>query len=276
MKHLLWLFFVAFAAVSCGGNKAAEPEPAPDTVVAVPADTAADSDTVALPEPPLAADGFFDDFAYNFMRSKKFQLSRITFPLKTIEYGKVKMIAKGAWKFDRLYSRADLYTVIFDSEKSMSTSPKDTALKHVAVEMLNMEKKNIKQYLFDKVRGAWLLTCVDVHNFEADENSDFLAFLHSFLSNPEFRSAHISRPFTLVVTDPDTFQPIRGEAEPDQWDIYAPELPTDRITNINYGQKYANSSRRVLLVSSTDGSMNSIITFKKTKKTWYAVKLDNN
>jgi len=277
MKQILLLFGLLLLTAACGGNKTAEPMVQADSVAdTVATDSVTDKDSVALPDPPLAADGFFDDFAYNFMRSRKFQLSRIVFPLTWTENGKCTKIEKKAWKFDRLYSRAELYTVIFDSEKSVATSSKDTALKEVMVEMLDMKRKSVKQYIFKKMRGAWMLSEVDIHRFSADANSGFLAFLTNFLADADYRKSHIASPFTLVVTDPDTFQPLKGEAYPDQWDIYVPELPRERITNVNYGQKYADSNQRVLLVSSTDGAMTSLITFKKRKGTWLAVKLENN
>lgn len=277
MKPHFLLLGVLVLMGSCGGHKTAEPqvgEAVADTLLADSAVT--DSDSVAMPEPPLAADGFFDDFAYNFMRSRKFQLERIAFPLAWTENGRQKTVEKAAWKFDRLYSRDELYTAIFDSEKSVARSPKDTALKQVTVEMIDMKRKYVKQYLFRKLRGAWMLTAVDLHALSADANSDFLAFLGKFLADANYRVAHVAEPFTLVVTDPDTFQPIKGEAFPDQWDIYAPELPRDRMTNVNYGQRYGDSSRRVLLVSSTDGAMTSLISFKRQKGSWKAVKLENN
>lgn len=41
------------------------------------------------PEPPVAADGLFDDFVYSFMRNQRFQLERIDFPLPNFVDGKI-------------------------------------------------------------------------------------------------------------------------------------------------------------------------------------------
>ena len=69
-----------FAA--CKREPKAEPEVASaDTVEVVePVDT----DSVVVPEPPKTADENFDDFLYSFMKSRRRQLARISFPLPNI------------------------------------------------------------------------------------------------------------------------------------------------------------------------------------------------
>ena len=48
------------------------------------------------------------------------------------------------------------------------------------------------------------------------------------------------------------------------------------MTNIIYSQRYKDPRHRVLVVSSINGAMNSVISFEKKKTSWQAVKLENN
>lgn len=61
------------------------------------------------PEPPVAADGLFDDFVYSFMRNQRFQLERIDFPLPNFVDGKNHPISKHDWKYDCMYMHQDVY-----------------------------------------------------------------------------------------------------------------------------------------------------------------------
>ena len=93
-----------------------------------------DSTKLSEAEPPAAADGVFDDFAFNFMSNRRFQSERISFPLKYVVDGKETQIEKAKWKFDPLYSKNEVYTMIFDSKKSIKNQ-KDPDLAHVVVEL---------------------------------------------------------------------------------------------------------------------------------------------
>ena len=89
-----------------------------------------EQDTIA---PPKKADEFFDDFAFAFMKNRRFQRSRISFPLPYTIDGQTKHIARNAWKFDRMYAAHEVYTLIFDSHKGAKMA-KDTTVKKVVVE----------------------------------------------------------------------------------------------------------------------------------------------
>lgn len=232
--------------------------------------TSADS----IGNPPKAADGLFDDFIYSFMRNKHFQLERTNFPLPNIIDGSDHPIARADWKYDPIYSKLDSYTIIFDSEKS-TAAQKDTTLHAVVVEWVYLSKRRVKQYHFAKTDGQWRLVRIEQHNISKNVNCDFYEFYHRFATDKAFQHRHILNPFNFKTHDFDNFQTIEGVLDVEQWPDYRPNLPQGTITNINYGQDYANAKRRVLLMCSPSGGMGCSLTFIKKGKSWMLEKLEN-
>lgn len=268
--NILCLLLILLATACTNG---ADKQPAADEPVQEDSDTL--GDTLAIEaNPPKAADGLFDDFIYSFMKNKRFQKERIRFPLRNVSDGLDKPIDREEWKYDPLYSNQEVYTTIFDSEKSVR-AVKDTALHRVKVEWVYLKKKRVKQYLFEKVEGIWMLTGIDNHEMSKNANSDFYAFYSRFASDGKYQTAHIQNPFGFKTYDYDNFQSIEGLLEVAQWPDYRPELPKNVITNIDYGQDYASSGKRVLLLSGLSGGMNCTLTFVRQKGRWMLSRLEN-
>lgn len=271
MRFLFGFLLIVCGLVSCRNGRS----DAPQAVVADSLPAGADSlGADSLAAPPKAADGLFDDFVYSFMRNRRFQLERTDFPLPNVVDGVDKPIARAAWKFDPLYVKQDVYTLIFDSEQSIKAE-KDTSLKHVVVEWVNLDRHRVKQYLFDKVDGQWRLTGLQTHDLSKNVNSDFYAFYRRFATNLAFQARHIADPFHFNTHDFDNFQTIEGVMDASQWPDYRPELPHGTITNINYGQSYGNARRRVLMICSQSGGMGCSLTFVRSGKSWKLEKLVN-
>lgn len=238
------------------------------------ADTTAVSDSLASAHAPKGADGLFDDFIYVFMHDAAFQRSRVKFPLKNLENGKNRPIARADWTFDPLYSRLEIYTVLLDGEKG-TAAEKDTALRHVTVEWVHLKEGRVKRYVFNKENGRWLLVAIDAHALAQNDNSDFYKFYHRFSTDMAYQARHIANPFEFHTYDPDTNRPLEGLLDAAQWPDFRPELPAGRIANINYGQGYANSRLRVFMICSVSGGMGCSLTFKKTGDQWRLERLDN-
>lgn len=276
MRKICGLFIALLMLTACGGNKTTEAESVSAVVDSIQkVDSVQDSTVVEETPPPAAADGIFDDFSYNFMRNKSFQKQRIKFPLEWIDNGEKKTIAANEWKFTPLYSKRDVYTILFDNEKSMSNAT-DTAVKQVDIELISVKKQSVKQYHFDKLNGAWMLTRITTQPVKENVNGDFLTFYARFAKDKKFQQQSVAATFQLSVVDQDTEERITGTGDAAQWFSYSPEFPYEEITNINYGQKYADNGIRVLVVSSTDGALSSTITFKKKGNKWMATKIENN
>lgn len=275
MKKVLGLFVILLLMAACGGNKPTQTETLTATIDSIQKTDTIDSIHEEETPPPAAADGLFDDFSYNFMRNKSFQKQRVKFPLLWNDNGTEKTITEKEWKFTPLYIKRDVYTMIFDSEKTMAHAT-DTALKNVVVEMINLKTSTVKEYVFEKLRGAWMLTRISTESMAKNANSDFLAFYARFAKDKTYQQQSVSATFGLSVIDGDTEERITGIGEAAQWFSYSPEFPTDEITNVNYGQKYAPAGGRVFVVNSTDGAMSSIVTFAKKRGKWMVTKLENN
>lgn len=271
MRPIIFILFALVCLTACKDKPSdAKKVDSAETAVADSDSLAADS----VPTPPRAADGLFDDFIYPFMRNRHFQLSRIDFPLHNIENGTDKPISRDKWRFDPLYIRQDVYTVIFDSEHS-TKAEKDTSLKQVIVEWVYLNHHKVKQYHFKKEGGIWKLTALETHPMKQNINSDFYEFYRRFSTSHSFQDRHISDPFAFKTHDFDHFSTIEGVMDASQWPDYRPELPHGTITNINYGQSYGNARRRVLMICSPSGGMGCSLTFVRRGKTWMLEKLIN-
>lgn len=272
MTRTLFICLLATLALcACRTDKAEQAKPQGADSLSEPHDSIA-ADSVALP--PKAADGLFDDFIYAYMRNKRFQFERTDFPLPNIIDGKNFPIERKDWKYDRLYSRADTYTLIFDSERDIKAE-KDTALKNVVVEWVNLTRKRVKQYHFAKADGEWRLVRLEQHDLRKNINSDFYAFYARFAIDKAFQQTHIANPFKFRTHDFDNFQVIDGVLDVEQWPDYSPRLPSGTITNINYGQRYGNRRTRVLMLCSPSGGMGCSLTFERKGKSWILTKLVN-
>lgn len=271
MKRFIYCICIVMLMVSCQKKKQVETLVVKSDSVQSQCDsTLADS----VPTPSKSADGLFDDFIYSFMRNARFQTERIKFPLPCLTDGKDSPIAKSNWKFDPLYRHNDVYTLIFDNAHSIKAE-KDTSLHHAVVEWVYLNKRRVKQYVFDKLDGQWMLVEINNHDLSQNINSDFYDFYRQFSSNKKFQTKHILNPFHFKTYDFDNFRHIEGLLDVEQWPDYRPTLPSGTITNINYGQSYGNARRRVLMICSQSAGMGCSLTFVRQGKTWMLEKLEN-
>lgn len=272
---LLACLLTGCLATGCGSDKKAEVT-SEDTLRkdSVAPDTTPDSIAPISEEPPAAADGLFDDFAYNFMRNKRFQKERITFPLTHIVDGKTSQIAQNTWRFDPIYGRKESYTMIFDSEKTLD-SEKNTKLTHVTIEMINLQTERIKQYIFNKKQGKWMLTAIDEHNIGDNVNADFYEFYKNFSQDTDYQNKHVDQTIAFTTYDDDDFQKMEGIIDGAQWQDFKPDMPQGQITNINYGQDYGSSDCRVMVITSPSAGMSCTLTFKRRAGVWRLTAIDN-
>lgn len=269
---LMGLFFAA-----CNKRSEIQADALPEeTSDSIALDTLQEETTTAPQEatPPQKADELFDDFVFAFMKNKRFQKSRIVFPLSHIVDGQRRGIARAKWRFDSMYSRREVYTLIFDSRKAEKMA-KDTSLRHVVVEELNLTEERVKSYVFQRQNTEWKLTELRETDMDETENGDFYVFYRSFSSDETFQKQHIAAPLEFSTYDEETFERFDGFISPDQWKDFAPELPKNELTNILYGQTYGNSNLRILKISSLSGGMNCVLTFKRQNGKWMLTKLDN-
>ena len=278
MKQFLFVFLVAVLLFSaCQGQKSgSNEETTADTLQK--ADTTASTleEEVASEQTPMpkAADELFDDFIFNFAANRKLQSSRIKFPLKIQRGEEVSYTKKGQWQMEYFFMKQDSYTLLFNSEKEMEYVKEATDINHAIVEKIYLEGKTVKQYVFDRVNGLWMLQEVIHLPLSESSNASFLEFYAHFASDPDYQQKHLMESVKFVGPDPDDdFAQMEGVITPDTWEAFAPELPSGMIFNIVYGEPQKETGRKIFVLRGIANGMELELTFKHEGGKWRLEKM---
>ena len=120
-----------------------------------------------------------------------------------------------------------------------------------------------------------MLMAVGETPLAANENGDFLAFYQRFATDSLYQRSHVADPVEFRTYDSETFEEISGVVDVDQWFAFRPDLPRDVITNLRYGQPYAGSDCRIVVINGLSSSLSCNLTFKRWGKTWRLVAFQN-
>lgn len=274
----LLVFAVALVMGSCQMRPSAsnqEETPVDSALLIVESDTLRAEQEEVM---PVKADGTFDDFLFNFVRSARLQKERVRFPLPVVMEDNTRhLMSEEEWT-DEFYflSDTEFYTILWNSERQIEEQKTDTAENNVSVEQILLVSQEIRRYDFQRKQGKWMLVRLRHLPFEADPAGDFLKFYSRFASDSLFREAHIAPYVAVSLLDPsDDMQHIEGSIEREQFPIFCPEVPTVSISNILYGQPYDNPSRMILQKTGYGNEMQELFTFAKQGKDWHLVKYEN-
>lgn len=214
---------------------------------------------------PKAADELFDDFLFNFAANKKLQYERIDFPLQSDNFGKASTLDRRSWHMERFFMRQGYFTLIVGSAKDLENA-KDTKVDHVVIEKIFLSNNYVQQYVFNRVDGLWKMQQVRKESLSANPNGDFYSFYNKFVSDSTFCQQSLAETVDFSGPDPDDdFSRMEGSIMPEQWSMFAPELPKDMIYNIIYGSQPIKSNKRILVVRGIANGMEIELTFRKTK-----------
>ena len=234
---LVWLM------VSCGGGKKKiDPfETLTRQIDSLQVEEEAVVDTAPVrPEViPATADESFADFFYNFASNEGFQHSRIVFPISYYKGKEVVRISKEDWKYDPLFSRDPVYTVLFDREEEMELE-KDTAVRSVQVDWIYLKDRQVKRYYFQRINDSWFLEAINKEKLAHAEGGreDFFDFYFRFANDSVFQGERLADPLSFVTVDPeDEFQILETTLDEGQWFSFRPPLLKERLTNVHYGQE---------------------------------------
>lgn len=275
------LFVVLFAGLllmfSCTGNKTlrVEEEVAEDSAADTTEVSVTDSLEQLIMDTPMprAADAMFDDFIFNFAANKRLQLERIVFPLNMTEKDTTVQVEKSAWKMEHLFMNQGYYTLLFNNDKQMSLM-KDTAVNEAIVEKIQLRKKQVKNYVFHRIRGAWMMTEVKVTPLEENVNASFLAFYQRFVIDSAFQVQSLNSMVEFVGPDPDDdFHQLEGVITPDTWEVFAPQLPSRTLYNIIYGKSVPEGNEKIFLIRGVANGLETELRFKKVGNKWLLMKL---
>ena len=222
---------------------------------------------------PKAADELFDDFFFNFAANRKLQMKRIMFPLPIVNGSDTTFVPKKRWKMEHFFMHQDFYTLIFDNLRQMNVV-KDTTIGHVVVERINLPRRHVRQYVFNRMNGQWMMTTVVNTNMHNNQNASFLSFYQKFVNDTTFQVASINDPLEFTGPNPDDdFGSMEGILAPEQWLSFAPELPNSTIYNILYGQKYSESNQKIFVIRGIANGLETELTFRRKGGHWKLMKL---
>ena len=232
------------------------------------ADTLLEAEVKEEPK-PMEADELFDDFIFNYASDDALQRQRTVFPLPYYDRDTPLKIEADFWKHDYLFTKENCYTLLFDKEEDMDMVG-DTTLTSVQVEWIFLKTRMVKRYYFERKRGMWMLEAINLREMEKGENEDFVEFYTRFVTDSVYQSKHIRHPLQFITIDPDDeFSILETTLDVDQWYAFRPVMPTDRLSNINYGQKNEDlSDTKILKVNGIGNGYSNIFYFRKSSKGW--------
>ena len=275
-RFVFAVFAMALLMFSCTGKKAGQQEEMPADSVADSTDmTETDTLELLITETPMprAADAMFDDFIFNFVANKKLQKERIIFPLRKTENGKTELTEKDQWEMERFFMRQGYYTLFFDNDKEMELM-KDTAVNEATVEKIQLKKNRVMNYLFQRIKGAWMLKEIRVTTLEQNPNASFLAFYQQFVSDSTFQIKSLNETVQFVGPDPDDdFNMMEGVITPESWEAFAPTLPTKVLYNIVYGKPTPEGNDKIFLMRGVANGLEMELRFKKVGGRWLLMKM---
>lgn len=277
MKSIVFaVFAVALLMFSCTGKNGGQGEEMPaDSVADTTVVTETDTLELLITETPMprAADAMFDDFIFNFVANKKLQKERIIFPLRKTENGKTELTEKDQWEMERFFMKQGYYTLFFDNDKEMELM-KDTAVSEATVEKIQLKKNRVMDYLFQRIKGAWMLKEIRVTTLEQNPNASFLAFYQRFVSDSVFQIKSLNETVQFVGPDPDDdFNMMEGVITPESWEAFAPTLPTKVLYNIVYGKPIAEGNDKIFLLRGVANGLEMELRFKKVGGKWLLMKM---
>lgn len=274
-------FFIAIAAgvllmFSCIGNRSGQGGEMPEDSVADSTDTV-EIDTMELlitqTPMPRAADAMFDDFLFNFLANKRLQKERIVFPLRIFEGNKVEQMEERQWQMEHLFMRQGYYTLLFNDEQQMALM-KDTAVSEAIVEKISLAKNQVKDYMFRRIRGAWMLCEVRVNEVDQNVNASFLKFYQKFASDSAFQVKSLNETVQFVGPDPDDdFNMMEGVITADTWEAFAPKLPAKSIYNVIYGKPQKEGINKIFLLRGVANGLELELRFKRAGDKWLLMKM---
>ena len=277
MRKVFGAFFACVLLMfSCTGKQVQRVEESvtdsvADTLDSVPLDTL--EQLLSEIPTPKAMDELFDDFLFNFAANKKVQKARIIFPLTVHKGDKDEQIDKNKWEMERFFMHQGYYTLWFDNDAQMELA-KDTSINQAIVEKIQLKKDLVKDYVFNRIRGAWMLREIRETKIAENINASFLAFYQKFSSDKAFQVKSLNSLVKFVGPDPDDdFNMMEGLITPDTWEAFAPELPKKTIYNIIYGEPKSMDNEKIFILRGISNGQEVELRFKKVGERWLLMKM---
>lgn len=251
-----------------------------EKVDTVPLVEVEEPDTLIVAEEIISstADESFVDFFYNFASDEEFQRHRIIYPLPFYKESQVERFTKEDWKYDPLFSKEEVYTVLFDTEDEMELE-KDTSSHSVQVDWINLDSCLIKRFYFECKKDAWYLEAINLERIKDYESKHekFIDFYQMFVEDSVFQSKRLNQPLRFVTADPeDEFEMMETTLSVGQWFAFRPPLPKHTLTNIRYGQSSnPGSPVKIVELKGFGNGFSNVLHFHRRAGIWKLVKFED-
>lgn len=283
MKTMLAVLgFSALMAMGCKNapSMAAQLKQEPETemsddIISEEETEEAEEQKLLIPDDPLpvTVDELFDDFIFNFASNRQLQLERIAFPLLVNSGTHLDTLQRADWQMEHFFMNDGEYTLMFDSQEQTELM-KDTALNNAIVEKIFLENEFIRQYIFIRNEGKWMLNEIRNQTLPRNPNASFIDFYHRFVTDSVFQRESLSEEIAFVGPDPDDdFSQMEGVITPDFWDAFAPELPQRMLFNVVYGRQDSTANEKIFVLRGISNGQELELTFRRENDRWRLTKL---
>ena len=218
----------------------------------------------------------FDDFMFSFIRSRQLQRERVSNDIYVYDdEGNEVALRRTDLRNAFSFLDGEYYTVLY-GDVAQIEEEKNNQSDMVDVERIDLDLYHVTTYTFLQEKGKWMLADLADNSFEEDELSDFLTFYAHFSEDSVFQAESIAQPLSIKMMDPDDeLGYIDGTIDALQWSIFCPDVPAGVISNIRYGQSYANPRHMVLQKCGISNGMQELFTFDKTGGRWRLTAYEN-
>jgi hypothetical protein len=174
---------------------------------------------------------------------------------------------------ERFFMHQGYYTLLFDNDEQMQLA-KDTSINQAIVERILLKKDQVKDYVFSRIRGAWMLREIREMKIEDNINASFLAFYQKFVTDKAFQVKSLNSLVKFVGPDPDDdYNMMEGLITPDTWEAFAPQLPSKTIYNIIYGEPKSVGNEKIFILRGISNGQELELRFKKVGERWLLMKM---
>lgn len=277
------LLTLLLALVACKGGKAdGEDVAGTETVVEQAGgddeyDEGEDTLVYVIPETPLteAVDESFPDFLYSFLNRKSFQRQRAAYPVEIRDESGmvVETLRNGRSVSEAVRLPEQDWFVMLMAQEADPYDYLDQDVESAEMQVVSLASGRIRSYAFNRLPDGWKLTGISERT--AREERAFLDFYHRFATDSIYRSSHLAEEIYISIPSPeDDMETINGNIDPDQWDVFTPELPEGDILVLDIGTALDDHRGVKLVKCGVATSMMEILTFEKNMDEWKLVRYE--